>query len=297
MSTLDHYKVFYRAALSGSISMAAAELYITQPSASYAIRQLEEQLGVKLFARKSKGVEMTEEGRVLFRFVEQAFGLLQTGERKIDEMKHYLSGVVRLGASDSLCKYYLLPYLEQFRRLHPGIRIGLTHGKSEHLLKRLAEGAIDCCIVHLPANDASRITARRTIRDCFVAGPAYAELAESPVALRELVKQPFIMLSADSRTRSFLRSVLAVHGLELEADIELGSVDLSIEFAAKNMGVCFVTRDFVRRELADGTLCEIRTVEPLPERAIGVVSAKEQSMSLAAAMFVDGLSRQFDAPA
>lgn len=290
MSVLDHYKVFHRAALNGSITKAAEDLYMTQPSASYAIRQLEEQLEVKLLVRKSKGVELTEEGRVLFRFVEQAFGLLQAGERKIGEMKSYLSGVVRFGASDSLCKYVVLPFLESFRSRHPGIKICLTHGKSEDLLNRLHAGAIDCCIVHMPASEAARVTAQRTIRDCFVAGPAYARLAESPVRLRELVSRPLIMLSAESRTRSFLRAFLQTHGLELEPEIELGSVDLSIEFAARNMGVCFVTRDFVRKELESGALLEIRTVEPVPERSIGVVSADAPSLSLAASLFVGELS-------
>ncbi|TMV53071.1 LysR family transcriptional regulator [Paenibacillus mesophilus] len=290
MSVLDHYKVFHRAALNGSITKAAEDLYMTQPSASYAIRQLEEQLEVKLLVRKSKGVELTEEGRVLLRFVEQAFGLLQAGERKIGEMKSYLSGVVRLGASDSLCKYVVLPFLESFRNRHPGIKICLTHGKSEDLLNRLHAGAIDCGIVHMPAGEAARVTAQRTIRDCFVAGPAYARLAESPVSLREVVRQPLIMLSAESRTRTFLRAYLQTHGLELEPEVELGSVDLSIEFAARNMGVCFVTRDFVHKELESGALLEIRTLEPVPERSIGVVSADAPSLSLAASLFVGELS-------
>ncbi|GAA3408600.1 LysR family transcriptional regulator [Paenibacillus hodogayensis] len=293
MSTMDHYKVFYRAVLCGSITKAAEELFITQPSASYAIRQLEEQLGVKLLVRKSKGVETTEEGRVLFRFVEQAFGLLLAGERKIGEMKSFLSGVVRMGASDSLCKYYVLPFLETFRQRHPGIRIRLIHGKSELLLKKLEEGDIDCAIVHLPAGDGFRITASRTIRDCFVGGSAYAAMAQQPVGLERLVKEPFIMLSAESRTRAFLRAFLQTLGLELEPDIELGSIDLSIEFAIKNMGVCLVTRDFVRAELEAGTLYELHTSVPLPERSIGVVSAEQGSLSLAAALFVDELSRQF----
>ncbi|WP_158606529.1 LysR family transcriptional regulator [Paenibacillus ginsengarvi] len=289
MSAMDHYKVFYRAVVCGSITKAAEQLYMTQPSASYAIRQLEEQLGVKLLVRKSKGVDTTEEGRVLFRFVEQAFGLLQAGERKIGEMKSYLSGIVRLGASDSLCKYYVLPFLEAFRARHPGIKICLTHGKSEHLLGRLSEGAIDCCMVHLPA-EGYRVTVQKKIRDIFVAGPAFAALAPRPIELEELVRQPLIMLSADSRTRTFLRSCLETRGLKLEPDIELGSVDLSIEFAVKNMGISFVTRDYVQKELESGALLEIRTSEPLPERSIGVVAADESSLSLAASLFARELS-------
>ncbi|WP_158289605.1 LysR family transcriptional regulator [Paenibacillus flagellatus] len=291
MSAMDHYKVFYRAVKTGSLTKAAEELYMTQPSASYAIRQLEEQLGAKLLVRRSKGVEPTGEGRVLFDYVERAFGLLQAGERKIGEMKSYGAGIVRLGASDSLCKHYVLPLLESFRARYPGIRIQLSHGKSEDIAKRLAEGAVDCGIVHLPAGDGARITASRPIRDCFAAGPAFAELAAKPIEWRELARQPFVLLSASSRTRTFLRAWMQSHGAEIEPDIELGSVDLLVEFAAKNIGVCFVTRDFIRRELESGELIEIRTVEPIPERSIGVVSAPGASLSIAASLFVDELSR------
>jgi len=291
MSAIDQYKVFELAVRLGSITKAAEELYMTQPSASYAIRQLEEQLGVKLLVRRSKGVEVTEEGRVLHRFVEQAFGLLQAGERKIGEMKSYMSGIVRLGASDSLCKHYLLPFLESFRSGRPGIRIILSHGKSEEIMTRLAAGSIDCGMIHLPAREDSLVAARRGIQDCFVAGQAYAHLASSPVSLHELVREPFVLLSAGSRTRSFFHSYLQTHGLSLEPDIELSSVDLLVEFAVKNMGIAFVTRDFVSKELESGALLEIRTREPIPARSIGVVSAPQQSLSLAAALFVQQLSQ------
>lgn len=297
MSATDPYKVFYYAVKLGSVTRAAERLFMTQPSASYSIRQLEERLGVRLLVRKPKGVEPTEEGRVLFRGAEQAFGVLEAAERKIGEMKSYEAGVVRLGASDSLCKHYLLPMLDAFRTSRPGIRILLSHGRSEDILKRLADGAIDCGIVHIPAQaDGSvRVTAERPIRDVFVAGPAFARLADRALPLSELVKEPFVTLSSGSRTRQFLQGLLQTHGLELEPGIELGSVDLLVEFAARSMGVCFVTRDFVRRELESGELLEIRTVEPIPERSIGVVSAPEAALSVAAALFVRELSRHIGA--
>lgn len=295
MSVLDHYKVFYYAVKFGSITRAAEELYITQPSASYAVKQLEEQLDVRLLVRKSKGVHPTEEGRVLFGYAEQAFKLLQSGETKIAEMKSYGAGVVRLGASDSLCKMYLLPFLESFREEHPGIRIRLSHGKSEDILKRLAEGAIDCGVVHLSGEqiEGVHITASRPIRDIFVAGPAFRSLAETaPIPLKRLVQEPFVLLSADSRSRASLRSLLYAHGLTLEPEIELGSVDLQIEFAAKNMGVTLVNADLVQAELDSGTLFELHTAEPMPERAIGVVTAAGDPLSVAASYFTSKLSER-----
>lgn len=289
MSSMDYYKVFYHTVKEGSITGAAQQLYITQPSASYAIKQLEEQLGVRLLLRKAKGIEMTEEGRVLFQFVEQAYGLLVAGERKISEMKTYIAGTIRLGASDSLCKYFLFPFLDKFHKAHPSIRICLSHGKTESILQRLRDGEIDCGIAHLPVDDRLLVQTTKPIQDCFIAGPEYAALAQAPITLQELSKQPFVMLSAHSRTRTFFHALLQTYGLDVVPDIELGSVDLLIDFVRKGMGISFITKEFVGDDLAAGTLVELKLVEPIPSRSIGVVTIPDGALSQAAAFFVKEL--------
>jgi DNA-binding transcriptional LysR family regulator len=287
---MDQYKVFYYTVKCGSITRAAQELYITQPSASYALKQLEEQLGVRLLVRKPKGVEMTEEGKVLFHFVERAYGLILAGERKISEMKSVLSGTIRLGASDSLCKYYLLPFLAEFHKKAPEVRICLSHGKTEDILKRLGDGAIDCGIVHLPVDNRIHVQATKTIQDCFVAGPEYAHLAQAPLSLQELIRYPFVMLSAHSRSRTFFHAFLRTYGLDVTPDIELGSVELLIEFVRKGMGISLITRDFVKDDLEAGTLFELSLIEPVPSRSIGVVTLPHETLPPASSFFVKELS-------
>ncbi|NHN29719.1 LysR family transcriptional regulator [Paenibacillus agricola] len=289
MSSMDFYKVFYYTVKAGSITGAAQQLFITQPSASYAIKQLEEQLGVRLLLRKAKGVEMTEEGSTLFHYVEQAYGLLLAGERKISEMKTFMAGTIRLGASDSLCKYFLFPFLDKFHKAHPSVRICLSHGKTEHILQRLRDGEIDCGIAHLPVDERLHVQMTRPVQDCFVAGPEYAHLAGAPITLQELVRQPFVMLSAQSRSRAFFHALLQTYGLDIVPDIELGSVDLLIDFVRKGMGISLITREFVLEDLAAGTLVELDIVEPIPARSIGVVTIPNGDLSQAAAFFVKEL--------
>jgi DNA-binding transcriptional LysR family regulator len=299
MSAMDYYKVFYYAAKEGSITKAAQELFITQPSASYAIKQLEEQLSVRLFTRKAKGVILTEEGAALYRYVEQSYLLIQAGERKVAEMRTFHDGVVRLGASDSLCKAYLLSFLEKFRNKHPGIRILLSHGRSEDISSRLLQGSIDCGIVHLPADHQVLVRAVKPIQDCFVATPAYAAAhfnnSTTSLSLDELLEHPFVMLSEMSRTRAFFNAFLQTYGHILTPDIEVGSVDLLLEFVRKGMGISFITKDFVAQELESGALTEL-TVEasPIPPRTIGVITRPENSLSLAAAYFVQALTEQLN---
>ncbi|MEF2735064.1 MAG: LysR family transcriptional regulator, partial [Blautia sp.] len=107
---LSLYKVFYTVANTGNISKAAAELYISQPAISKSIRKLEQNLEVTLFSRNSRGVHLTEEGEVLYDYVQKAFYSLQLGEMQLKKINELGIGHLRIGVSTTLCKYVLLDY-------------------------------------------------------------------------------------------------------------------------------------------------------------------------------------------
>jgi LysR family transcriptional regulator, low CO2-responsive transcriptional regulator len=120
---------------------------------SYAIKQMEETLGLNLFHRLSKGVELTEEGRALLTYVERSFSLLDAAQKHLHDLKQLTEGEVSIEASHSLIKHLLLPQLNLFHTKYPGIRIRLLHGRTPDLTQRLKEGLIDCAIVHMPIYD------------------------------------------------------------------------------------------------------------------------------------------------
>ncbi|MFC5649622.1 LysR family transcriptional regulator [Paenibacillus solisilvae] len=288
MLNMEWYRIFHQTAKCRNLTKAAEELFITQPSVSYAIKQMETALDMKLFHRLSKGVELTEEGQVLFSYVDQALTLLHAGEIKLQALKRLAGGEVRISASDSLFKHLLLPHLEPFHAAYPEVRIQLTHGKTSDILQRLRDGQTDCGIVHLPVTDPQlEIKPIMTIQDAFVVGSAFKELADQPRTAEELAQTPLLLLSAGSSTRRFVEQWFAACGQTIEADIELGSIDLLVEFARLGYGAAFVTRSFVTEELAAGTLFEVQTAEPIPPRSIGIAMRRERMLPLAAARFVE----------
>ena len=113
------YKVFYWAAKTGSLTQAAKGLYLTQPSVSHAIKQLEDSFGITLFYRNSKGVVLTQEGEVLYSYIEKSQILILQAEKQMAALKNLDSGELRIGGSDSLFKHYLLQYLEEFHNSIP----------------------------------------------------------------------------------------------------------------------------------------------------------------------------------
>ena len=106
MVKLEFYRVFYVVAKTGNLSKASKELFISQPAVSYGIKQLEEQLGGRLFVRTAKGMELTPEGKMIYEYVSRAYEELMAAENKFSQMRGLEEGTVHIGASDTISKYF-----------------------------------------------------------------------------------------------------------------------------------------------------------------------------------------------
>ncbi|WP_127579549.1 LysR family transcriptional regulator [Paenibacillus koleovorans] len=293
IENLESYRVFYMTARTGSFTKAAETLYITQPAVSHAIKQLETKLGGPLFVRMPKGVRLTAEGEVLYRFIAQAYQLIETGEKKLAEMQALEQGEIRIGAGDTLCRYFLLPYLEQFHRLYPSIRFQVTNRTTQETIGFLKESAIDFGIVNLPLEQHDLMLDIREsmeLQDVFVVSPdAPYEVPTGPAPIRMLADYPLIMLERGSSTRSYVDSFAARHGLELQPEIELGSIELLVQFTRIGLGLACVIRNFIEDELLAGTLQEVPLEPPIPPRRVGLVTLRDVPLSSAAQQFMSML--------
>lgn len=282
------YKVFYWASKTGSLTQAAKALYLTQPSVSHAIKQLEDSFGITLFNRNSKGVELTQEGAILYSYIEQSQILISLAEEKMAALRNLDSGELRIGGSDSLFKHYLLPYLEDFHEKYPRIRLHLNHGTTPEVIAFLKEGKIDLGVVRMPIDDP-QLEVRESIqlRDCFVAGERYAELKNMVLSLDKLLEHPVILFSRNSRARMAITELFQSYGYKLKPEIEVGSVDLLIEFARRGLGISYVTREFVSKELEEGSLFEIQLDVPLPPSHVGIMIMRNMPLSSAASKLIE----------
>ncbi|WP_373228684.1 LysR family transcriptional regulator [Cohnella sp.] len=282
------YKVFYWAAKMGSLTQAAKALYLTQPSVSHAIKQLEDNFGITLFYRNSKGVALTQEGTILYSYIEKSQILISLAEEKMAALKNLDSGELRIGGSDSLFKHYLLPYLEDFHQRHSSIKLHLNHGTTPEIIAFLKEGRIDLGVVRMPIID-SQLEVRESfqLQDCFVAGARYAELQDMVLSLDMLLQHPVILFSRNSRARMTITEIFQSYGHTLKPEIEVGSVDLLIEFARRGLGISYVTREFVSGELEEGSLFEIKLDVPLPPSHVGIMTMRNMPLTSAASRFIE----------
>ncbi|MBD0383794.1 LysR family transcriptional regulator [Paenibacillus sedimenti] len=288
---MELYQVFYITAKAGSLSKAAEELYITQPAVTHSIKQLEAKLGGQLFVRTPKGVILTTEGQTLFTYIEQAYHFILNGERKISEMHQLTDGEVKIGAGDTLCKHYLLPHLKTFHESFPKIKIQVTNRTTAETITLLKEGKIDIGIVNLPISDHQiEVQESIAIHDCFITGETYKHLSEKPISLEDVLRHPVILLEKGSSTRAYLDQFASEQGLAFMPEIELGSVDLLVEFARNGFGIAGVIKEFIKQELDDHSLYEIQLNKPIPPRKVGIIKLKSTPLSAAARRFYETLS-------
>lgn len=285
---MEWYRVFYWTAKTGSLTQAAEQLYITQPAVTHTIKQLEAKLGGQLFFRMAKGVKLTAEGEVLYKYIEQAYSFMETGERMLAEMHSLQSGEISIGASDTLCKHYLMHYLEQFHTAYPDIRIRVTNRTTPETIALLKEGKIDFGIVHMPAAD--RLIDFRTsmpLQDILVGGRAYEDFGSDGMRLESISSYPLLLLEKGASTRRFIDEYARAAGSELTPELELGSFDLLAQFARSGFGLAFLIREYVIDELTSGELIEIPLQPPLPSRSIGIATLRGVPLSAAAKRFLE----------
>lgn len=286
------YKVFYYVAKTLSFSEASKELFISQSAVSQSIKTLEKRLNQTLFIRSTKKVRLTKEGELLFKHIEPAVNLIIRGESQILDAGSLKGGQLRIGSSDTICRYFLVPYLNAFHQKYPDVHIKVTNGTSVQCVSLLENSQVDLIIVNSPnsrLNSISDVIPIAEFSDAFIASPsAFPELTGRAMALADLQSYPLLMLEQHSTTSQFLHQLFLKNHLDLAPAIELSSNDLLIDLAKIGLGIAFVP-DFCMKEHSDG-IFTLKLSEELPKRKLAAAYNGQFSLFGAAKEFLTMLS-------
>ncbi len=290
MVNLELYKVFYTVAKCGSLTRAAEELYISQPAVSQSIKQLETQLGVSLFNRTHRGMELSAQGgKIIFDKIEQALGLFTEAQVMLSQINSSATGTIRIGASDTIFEYVLAEKIVEFHEKYPAVKIELVSDYSPQTLEDLKNGEIDVAFVNLPmkVDDALSLHGNfKRLTDVFITGEKYCELTGKTVSLSSLKKYPLITLDKDTVATKSLNSFLSSVGIELTSSIEIGSWELMKRLVVKGMGIGVIPKEYAEKEIAEGTLKVVQTDPALSVRSVGMLLPKNTAASYALRMFL-----------
>lgn len=263
------YKVFYHVASTLSFSEASKQLYISQSAVSQSIKTLEKKLDQPLFIRSTKKVQLTPAGKVLLKHIEPAMNLIRRGESQLLDANTLGLGQLHIGASDTICRYFLVPYLKQFHERFPSVPIKVTNATSLSCVDLLEQGKVDLIVTNFPNVRLNHSYIRKTVSnftDVFIANPAFFHLEQKELSLADLKNYPILMLDRKSTTSEFLHNLFLQHQLELIPEIELSSNDLLIDLAKIGLGIAFIPDYCLTTKSRD--LFILRMKEKMPKRQL-----------------------------
>lgn len=283
------YKTFYSVAKNKNITKAAHELMISQPAVSKSIKTLEEQLGCSLFIRNKYGVTLTEEGLTFYKNIKPAIEMIEHAEETLQETLNLDYGTLSIGVSNTLTRKYLLPYIKRFHEEHPKIKIKISTSPTFELITQARNGLIDFIILNLPyqlPTDFKEITLKE-VNDCFIANNDWKELKDKIIPLEEMKNYPLILISKGSNTRTFLDNFCEKNNLLLTPEMELASHSLVTAFTKIGLGIGYATKEFLKKDLKEQTLFEIKTNPIIPPRQIGATYLKQKQLNKASQTFLN----------
>lgn len=290
---LDLYRIFYIVAKNGSISAAADVLFISQPAITFQIKKLEEQLGISLFTRTKHGVILTDEGKVLFDYVNNAIENIINGENALSNLKNLDSGIIRIGASTTVCRHVVMPYLEKFHELYPKIDIQIVNNLTTNLLKELRNGNLDILFLNMPMHENKdlNIIPINDVQDIFVGNKKYYDLTKGKVNLKELNIYPLIFQKLPSNTRAYLNNYLNSNNVDLKPQLEVVSYNLIMDLVKAGFGIGYATKEFIKNELENKTLYEIDVIPRVPKRFIGIATMDKKTPNYTVKKLIDMMTK------
>lgn len=284
MINLNLYKVFYEVVISGSFSKAAKNMYLTQPGVSKSIKLLEDELNTKLFFRQSNKITLTEQGKMLFDYVNSACNSLITGEKALIESNNLSFGTITIGSPSYITSFYLLKFIEEFRKTYPGILIKIVSLSTNEMLNELFKNKIDFIVDTSPIIDSSNLNyPKLTIKlidsfeNCFICNKDFNCSIET---IYDISKYPLILPTSSGTARKNLEYLFKNYNLKILPAMEVETTELIITSVRRNIGIGYVVKETVKNELNKEILKEIQLDLNLPMFDIKLIYMNEYLTSI-----------------
>lgn len=282
---LTQLRSFSAVARHKHFSRAAGELFLGQPAVSQHIRKLEAELGLELFARTTRSVELTEAGALLLRRVERSLAELEAGIAELDQLRGLLRGRLTIGAMQWLDPYDLPAVLATFHRRYRDIDIRVVEDAARDMLSGLVQETLDAAFVPLEADLPAGLAHRRLFSDELVLiVPRESSLAaRSRIRMDLLRDEPFVFLREGSGLRRVVERAAESAGFEPHARFETNELARVVALVAQGLGVSVVSRTVAE---TSASLVSAVSLRPALRRDVALVWLADRRQPPAAAAFL-----------
>lgn len=271
---LNLYRIFYIVAKSKSLVEASQKLHISQPAISKDIKKLEDTMNTKLIYRKNNGISLTKDGEEFIKYLDEAFGILNTGEEIIRQQNDLEHGTVSIGCLSHISSLYLMERIEAFKNKYPGIKIQILSASSEQLMELLQLHKLNFIIDTSIPNTIYNNVEIKFLKDFDTIFISNRKMEVNN--LKELEHKKWILPFDYTGTRKRLDKTLEKYNISIKSSMELDVTDLIIDAVKRNLGVGYVIKDAVSEELKNNNVYQINTDIKLPKTSIYLINLKGQ---------------------
>jgi len=264
--TVTQLTAFLAVVRGGSVTAAADELIVTQPSVSAAIAALSRELGSELFERAGRGIRPTDAGIAFAPYAEDVMGLLEQGRRSAREAAAVAASKLKIAAVTTAAESFVPPLMRAFGQEHPGLELALDVGNRQRVLERVLAHAADVAITGRPPAD-DRLIAMPIMDNQIVCitSPEDELVGRGPVRASVLADRAWLLREQGSGTRALVEQYLADRDLS-PVTLTLGSNGAIKQAARVGLGISLLSRAAVQAELAAGLIGEVLLEDSPPPR-------------------------------
>lgn len=289
---LASLQVFQTVVRERSFSRAAEKLYRTQPAVSIAVRKLEDWVGQPLFVRGAGARTLTDAGVLLSEYADRMLNLREEIRKGMQELRGLERGQISIGVNESSI-HALLPALDRYRKLHPGVQIRVHRVFSRDVPREVMNHHLDIGVIsYLP--EERELEAVEFYRDSLVmiVWPGHRLSKRRDVNISELGQETFVAHIVESPYRQRVVQMFARHRIPLRMEMELPTIESIKRFVEMKRGVAIVPQMCVEREVAAGALRQLRIRQMRVVRKLYLVYRRDRPLTAAAQEMVETIRRK-----
>ncbi len=280
-------RAFAILARTGSFTLAAKQLFLSQSAVSHSMKALEQDVGCRLFDRMGKKVALTQAGEQLLHHAEKILTEMGTARSSLEQLGKWGRGRLRVGASTTACQHILPVVIREFRENFPNVSITIEPGDTPESISRLHASRIDLALSLEPVRE-DQLEFHRLFTDelSFLVSPSHPWAVKGQVTTAEIPRQNYVIYNRKSYTFRQVEDYFAQDDIVLNTFIELGSMEAIKELVKLGLGVSILAPWIARKEVEEGSLVVLPLGRRKLKRNWGILHWRSKRLSLAEETFV-----------
>ena len=287
MINLNQLRAFYQVAKCQNVSLAAKNLFVSQPAVTAQVKLFEDNCGLKLFKKKGRNLQLTDEGKTLYNYARKVFEYEKKIEDAVEQMKELKQGILRLGSARTYARYFMPFLLTGFRDAYPNIKIHLDEGSSREMIISLGELKNEVVII-ARAEDNPNISFIPFSREevVLLLSPDHRLARKKSIPFEQLADEPIILKDRGSGTRRLVDQLFIQNNCTPNVLMETGDAEIIKLLVQHGEAISFLVKEAVAVELQAGKLATVPIQDQSIFLDVSIAYLKNQPLSTPARAFL-----------